>query len=73
MRYFEIAGGFRIDISEEERDILALANDNVLAEDLDERDQELAMKMVSKGLLISHDEDDKVFYTPNGLQNIGRF
>ena len=73
MRYFEIAGGFRVDISEEERDILVLANNEVLAEDLGERDQELAMKMVSKGLLISNTKDDKVYYSPNSLPNIGRF
>ena len=73
MRYFEIAGGSRIDISEEERDLLALANDNVLEEDLDERNQEVALQMVSKGLLVRHEEDDKAYYKPNGLQNIGRF
>ena len=73
MRYFEIAGGMRIDISEEERDLLVLANDNVLAEELDERNQEVALQMVSKGLLLRHEHDDKVYYAPNGLENIGRF
>jgi len=73
MRYFEIAGGFRIDISEEERDLLVLANEDVLEEDLDERNKEVALQMVSKGLLVRHEEDDKAYYKPNGLQNIGRF
>ena len=73
MRYFEIAGGFRIDISEEERDLLVLANNNILEEELDERAQEVAFQMVSKGLLVRHEEDDKAYYTPNGLQDIGRF
>jgi UDP-N-acetylglucosamine transferase subunit ALG13 len=73
MRYFEIAGGIRIDISEEERDLLVLANSNVLEEELDERTQEVALQMVSKGLLVRHEDDDKAYYTPNGLENIGRF
>jgi len=73
MRYFEIAGGLRVDISEEERDLLVLANDDVLEEDLDERGREVAFRMVSKGLLIRHEDEDKAYYTPNGLQDIGRF
>lgn len=73
MRYFEIAGGLRVDISEEERDMLVLANDDVLEEDLDERGLEVAFRMVSKGLLVRHEDNEKAYYTPNGLQDIGRF
>jgi UDP-N-acetylglucosamine transferase subunit ALG13 len=73
MRYFEIAGGLRIDISEEERDLLVKANESVLEEDLDERNQEVALQMVSKGLLVRHEDSDKAYYTPNSLQDIGRF
>lgn len=73
MRYFEIAGGFRVDISEEEQAILDGALDGLLEENLDERDAELACKMLSKGLLNRLSIDDKIYYIQNGLPDIGRF
>lgn len=74
MRYFEIEGGFRMHINEEERELLDAAKENLLAdEQLDERQQEVARKMVSRGLLIRHESDDKLYYAPNGLPDIWRF
>jgi hypothetical protein len=73
MRYFEIAGGFRLDISEEEQTILDSALDGLLEEKLDEREVEVACKMLSRGLLNRLEIDDKVYYVQNGLENIGRF
>ena len=73
MRYFEIAGGFRLNISEEEKVLLDKAVDGLLAEELDERDTEVAYHMLSRGLLNRHSEDGKLYYTPNSLPDIGRF
>ena len=73
MRYFEIAGGFRIEISEEEQEILDAAETEVLAEDLDERGLELASKMISRGLLIMQTTDDKISFIQNKLQTLWRF
>ncbi len=73
MRYFEIAGGFRVDISEEEQVILDSALDGILEEKLDEREAELACKMLSRGLLNRLSIDDKIYYMQNGLPDIGRF
>lgn len=73
MRYFEIAGGFRVDISEEEKTMLDKAQDGLLAENLDERDSEVAYLMLSKGLLNRHTEDGKIYYTSNSLPDIRRF
>ena len=73
MRYFEIAGGFRLNISEEEKTLLDKAKEGLLGEELDERDNEVAHKMLSRGLLNRHSEDGKIYYTPNSLPDIGRF
>lgn len=75
MRYFEIAGGFRIPVSEEERDMLALVTESehpVTDDDLDERQQELSRLMVSRGLLNRLQKDGKIYYEPNGLPDIWR-
>jgi hypothetical protein len=73
MRYFEIAGGFRVDISEEEQAILDSALDGLLEANLNEREVELACRMLSKGLLNRLSIDDKIYYLQNGLPDIGRF
>jgi hypothetical protein len=73
MRYFEIAGGFRLDISEEEQMILDSALDGILEESLDERGIEMACKMLSRGLLNRLLKDGKIYYVQNGLPNIERF
>lgn len=74
MRYFEIAGGLRMSIDEEEQALLKAANEELLEDEtLDERQQEVARKMVSRGLLNRLNQNGKLYYAPNGLEDIGRF
>jgi hypothetical protein len=75
MRYFEIAGGFRMPINEEEQEVLTLIQESELEiedSNLDERQQELARQMVSRGLLNRLHKDGKIYYEPNGLPDIWR-
>lgn len=53
--------------------ILDSAIDGIMEDQLSERDYELACKMLSRGLLNRLESDDKVYYVPNSLPNIGRF
>jgi hypothetical protein len=75
MRYFEIAGGFRMPVSSDEQEILTLLKESenlITAEELDEYQLELATKMVSRGLLNRLQKDGKIYYEPNGLPDIWR-
>lgn len=72
MRYFEIQGGLRMVVSLEEEAIMAMANSPLADEDLGERDQEVARKMVSRGILNRLSQDDKIYYTLNGLEEVWR-
>lgn len=75
MRYFEIAGGLRLPVNEEERDVLALIQESehsITDDHLDERQQELTRLMVSRGLLNRLQKDGKIYYEPNGLPDIWR-
>jgi hypothetical protein len=67
MRYFEITSGVRMPISSEEQDILDKVGESSLNKsDLDERDQEVARKMVTRGLLNRGRDDDKnIVFTTN--------
>ena len=52
MRWHEIESGLRLPVSSEEQDLLSRAKSaSINHADLDERDQELARLMVSRGLL----------------------
>jgi hypothetical protein len=75
MRYFEIAGGFRMPVNSEEQDLLTLLKESeefVSEDELDERQQELARLMLSRGLLNRLQKDGKIYYEPNGLPDIWR-
>jgi hypothetical protein len=75
MRYFEIAGGLRMPVNEEEQEVLTLIQESEHSIDdsnLDERQQEVARKMVSRGLLNRLQKDGKIYYEPNGLPDIWR-
>lgn len=73
MRYFEIAGGLRLPIDDEENSLLEAAGDSQIAdEDLSERGQEVARKMVSRGLFNRLNRDGKLYYEANGLQKVWR-
>lgn len=76
MRFFEISSGFRLPVSEEEQEILSRAVDARRIERgaLDERGQELARLMVSRGLLNrERDDSGQVYYVPNDTADLWRF
>ncbi len=75
MRYFEIKSGIRIPLSNEERRLLESVETEgqVLSEDLDERDRELARQLVIRGVFnLIENEDDSITYTVNKLEDIWR-
>lgn len=67
MRYFEITSGVRMPVSKEEQDILdKVAGKRLKKLDLDERDQEIARKMVTRGLLNrERDEEKNIVFVAN--------
>lgn len=74
MRYFEIAGGLRIELNEEEHEMLEALDHmpQIDDQDLNERGQEVARKMTSRGILNRLSKDGKIYYEANGLQDIWR-
>lgn len=70
MRWVDIAGGIRITLSNEENDLVEKTRKNkkVKKQDLDEREKEIARKLVSKGVLNRTTEKDKIFFVFNKLQ-----
>jgi hypothetical protein len=72
MRYHEIAAGFQVPINGEEQELLAQANPNLVQDSMDERDQQLAQLMVSRGLLRQFMKDGKVHYRPDSERDIWR-
>jgi hypothetical protein len=73
MRYQEIASGLRIAVSCEEQELLDKAKGEPFPkQDLDERDQELARLMVSKGILDQYLHDQQVFYHISSANDIWR-
>jgi hypothetical protein len=70
VRYHEITSGTRIPVNTEEQGILDLADKGVLKQSsFDERQQEVARNMVSRGLLKRF--DDGIFKV-SSLDNIER-
>lgn len=75
MRFYEIASGVRIPVSEEEQAILdrAIEHGSLRQADLDERDGEVARKMVSRGLFdLDHDDQGEI-YQPNSAADLWRW
>lgn len=74
MKFREIAGGLSIATSNEEELLIEKIGDETsfLGENLNEREQELARKMVSRGLLLQIEEKNKVRYLINDLEDIWR-
>ena len=70
----DIFGGMRLAISEEEYLIVEqIKQEERLYKDaLEERFRTLASDMVSRGVLNRHKDDKGIFYTFNGLEDIGR-
>lgn len=74
MRYFEIAGGIRLQVSLEEQSLVDLAEKEILSDaSLDERDQEMARSMVSRGIFNRLEKDGELYYQLNGLEDVWRF
>lgn len=65
MRYFEITSGVRIPVSGEEQELIDKIGDSMPKADLNEREQELARLMVSRGLLIRSRRDGNIYFTKN--------
>ena len=76
MRYRDIRGGFSVPVSNEEHELLerieATEGKQIPREELDEREQELARKMVSRGTLNRFRRDDSTVYVINDLDDIWR-
>lgn len=73
MRWHEIAGGIRVPLSQEERDIMKRASEGRIARaDLDEREQEVARRMVSRGVLRRIKDDGKAYFEPEGSEDLWR-
>ena len=74
MRYYEISSGMRLPVNIEEQSVLdKVGNDRLAKSDLDEREQEIARLMVSKGLLHRVADEDKLYFLANAATDIWRF
>jgi hypothetical protein len=72
MRYYEIASGLRLPVSCEEQDLLDVIGERLAKDELDERTEELARLMVSRGVLTQFMKDDQLHYRPNSATDIWR-
>lgn len=74
MRWTEVASGYRMPVSGEEQSIIdrAVSDEGVAQKDLDERDQEVARKMVSRGLLDQRKGTKGVHYRARTAKDIWR-
>lgn len=74
MRFYEISSGFRVPMSLEEEEIMDFitSEEKVNEETLDERQQEVARKMVSRSLLNRRKQGEEYILTPNDLSDIWR-
>jgi hypothetical protein len=75
MRYFEIAGGIRLQLSQEEQNVLSTVEKShrLPSEDMDERQEEIARQMVRRGLLNRVKVKDKEHYIANNDPPLTRF
>ena len=73
MKFREIRGGLRVPVSLEEQDLLDLIETHegvVKRLDLDERQRELARKLVSRDILHRIKQDESLFYVLTDLNEI---
>jgi hypothetical protein len=74
MHYVDIQGGIIMPLNEEENTIFMLSiNGGIMESDLDLRQKEVALKMLSRGALVSVFQNNKLYYQPNSLDNVWRF
>jgi hypothetical protein len=76
MRFREIRGGIQIPVSSEEQDLIDLIESqegNVIKrKELDERQREVARKMVSRGVLERTQRDGSLYYVVSKLDDLWR-
>jgi hypothetical protein len=75
MRFREFQGGIQMPVSLEEEALIKKIDDSqgITEKDkLNERELELARKMVSRGLLNRFRTNEKTFYVVNGLEDLWR-
>ena len=74
MRYFEVMGGIRVPASVEETALIERieANGALTRKSLNERDRELARKLVSRGILNRVSIDEETNFILNGLKDLWR-
>lgn len=76
MRFHEIRGGLRIPVSNEEQELIDLIESQdgkiVRRKELDERQRELARKMVSRGVLERTQLDGSLYYLVSKLDDTWR-
>jgi len=74
MRYFEVAGGIDIVITEEEDSLVNKIKESssVRRSKLNERDRIVAQRLVSRGVLNRKDIDEDAEYSVNSLNKVWR-
>jgi hypothetical protein len=76
MRFREFQGGIQMPVSLEEEALIKKIDDSkegiTEKDNLDERELELARKMVSRGLLNRVRTNEKTFYMVNKLEDVWR-
>ena len=74
MRYFEVMGVVQVPISAEEHLLLGQVDtDGTMANDnLDDRQAEIARKMVNRGILRRFEKDGKMMFVANQDPNLRR-
>jgi hypothetical protein len=74
MRFHEISSGYRLPVFAEEQAILDKIVDgsHLLKSSLDEREQEVARLMVSKGLLDRRKDDNGIYFVVNSAEDLWR-
>jgi hypothetical protein len=76
MRFLEIRGGIQIPVSSEEQELLDMIESQegqiIKRQELDERQRELARKMVSRGILERSQREGSLFYVVSGLEDLWR-
>jgi hypothetical protein len=76
MRFHEIRGGLQIPVSQEEQGLIDLIESQegqfIQRKELDERQREVARKMVSRGVLERTQRDGNIYYVVSKLDDLWR-
>jgi len=76
MRFREIRGGIQVSVSNEEQEMVDLIESQedktIKRSELDERQKEVARKMVSRGVLERTQHDGSLFYIVSKLDDLWR-